>query len=173
MGEPAAREDGRLVPLQTSCLGLDARFFYGTEMQGRKQSKKTFNSAHLQMSPRMASPRQGNVFVLLPYSQSFTDGQGQVISLRQAIMDVYNNKNGLKSQKQIQCKFKINSSRLQYQSSSGLQGCSHINKMPVLKAVVHIVHSIGDLLVFPTIEGQQIKRQDCAGFEVRKTWIQF
>lgn len=45
--------------------------------------------------------------------------------------------------------------------------------MPVLKAVVHIVHSVGDLLVFPTIEGQHIKWQDCAGFEVRKTWIQF
>ena len=27
-------------------------------------------------------------------------------------MDVYNNKNGLKSQKQIQCKFKINPSPL-------------------------------------------------------------
>ena len=81
-------------------------------MHGKKQSKKTFNSADLQMSPRITSPRQGNVLVLLPYSQSFTDGWGQVISLRQAIMDVYNNKNGLKSQKQIQCKFKINSSQL-------------------------------------------------------------
>lgn len=44
--------------------------------------------------------------------------------------------------------------------------------MPVLKAVAHIIYSIGDLLVFPTIEGQQIKWKD-AGFEVRKTWIQF
>lgn len=45
--------------------------------------------------------------------------------------------------------------------------------MPVLKAVVHIIYSIGDLLVFPTIERQQIKQQDYAGFHVRKTWIQF
>ena len=173
MGEPAAREDGRLVPQNKHLVQAQMPGSFMEQRCKRGNRVKRLNSAHLQMSPRMASPRQGNVFVLLPYSQSFTDGQGQVISLRQAIMDVYNNKNGLKSQKQIQCKFKINSSRLQYQSSSGLQGCSHINKMPVLKAVVHIIHSIGDLLVFPTIEGQQIKRQDCAGFEVRKTWIQF
>ena len=36
----------------------------------------------------------------------------QVISLRQAIMNVYNNKKGIKSQKQIQCKFKTNPSTL-------------------------------------------------------------
>ena len=36
----------------------------------------------------------------------------QVISLRQTIMNVYNNKKGIKSQKQIQCKFKINPSPL-------------------------------------------------------------
>ena len=34
--------------------------------------------------------------------------EAEVISLRQAIMYVYNNKKGLKSQKQIQCKRKIN-----------------------------------------------------------------
>ena len=35
------------------------------------------------------------------------------MSLKQAIMYVYNNKKGLKSKKQIQCKFKFNPSWLQ------------------------------------------------------------
>ena len=35
-------------------------------------------------------------------------GADQVIFLRQAIMDAYNNKKGFKSQKQIQGKLKIN-----------------------------------------------------------------
>ena len=35
------------------------------------------------------------------------------VGVKQAIMYAYNNKNGLKSQKQIQCKFKINLSQLQ------------------------------------------------------------
>lgn len=37
----------------------------------------------------------------------------RVMSLKQAIMYVYNNKKGLKSEKQIQCKFKFNPSWLQ------------------------------------------------------------
>ena len=41
--------------------------------QVRKQSKKTFQS--LQMSPRMASLRQGDVLASLPYSSSFTGGR--------------------------------------------------------------------------------------------------
>ena len=71
----------------------------------RKQSKKTIKS--LQMSPRMASLRQAKVLVFhfLTFLHWWAS---QVISLRQAIMYIYNKK-GLKSLKQIQCKFKINS----------------------------------------------------------------
>ena len=51
----------------------------------RKQSKKSTQS--LQTWPRMASLRQGNVLVSLPYTWA-----AQVISLRQVIMGAYNNK---------------------------------------------------------------------------------
>ena len=59
---------------QPSCWELKIRFFYGSEIvEGwgvvvvvvRKQSKKTVQS--LQMSPRMASLRQGDVWIWLPY----------------------------------------------------------------------------------------------------------
>ena len=61
----------------------------------RKQSK---NCSILANVPRMAS------FTVLHRWVA------QVISLRQAIMNVYNNKKGIKSQ--IQCKFKTNPSTL-------------------------------------------------------------
>ena len=83
----------------------------------RKQSKKAIQS--LQMSPRIASLRQGMCefhFLKIPDRQT-----AQVISLRQAIMNVYNNNNNnnkwLKSQKKTQCKFKINTFWLQGQCS--------------------------------------------------------
>ena len=75
----------------------------------RKQSKTI---QYLQKSPRMRQAfRQGNVLVsLLTVLHRWA---AQVISLRQAIMYVYNNKKALKSQKQMQCKFKMNPSPLQ------------------------------------------------------------
>ena len=56
----------------------------------RKQSKKTIQS--LQMSPRMASLRQGNdEFHFLTVSHRWA---AQVISLSQAIIYAYSNKSG-------------------------------------------------------------------------------
>ena len=62
-----------------SCPGLVARFFYGSELgeEVRKQSKKMVQS--LQMSSRMASPRQGDVLVSLPYSPSQVGGSGYLL----------------------------------------------------------------------------------------------
>ena len=69
--ELADREDGRLVPQNNRLVGawllgsfMDQRWWG----EVRKQSKKTIQS--LQMSPRMASLRKGNVLVSLPYSPS-------------------------------------------------------------------------------------------------------
>ena len=74
----------------------------------RKQSK-TIQS--LEMSPRMGQAfRQGNVLVSLLTVLLWW--AAQVISLRKGIMYAYNNKKGLKSQKQMECKFKINPSPL-------------------------------------------------------------
>ena len=69
--ELADREDGRLEPQNNHLVGawllgsfMDQRWWG----EVRKQSKKTIQS--LQMSPRMASLRKGNVLVSLPYSPS-------------------------------------------------------------------------------------------------------
>ena len=75
----------------------------------RKQSK-TIQS--LEMSPGMGQAfRQGSVLVSLLTVLLWW--AAPVISLRKGIMYAYNNKKGLKSQKQMECKFKINPSPLQ------------------------------------------------------------
>ena len=61
------------VSKRPSCGGLDGRFFHGSEMRGSEEkNKKTIY--FLQMSPRMASLRQGNV--LMYFFQQYTGGQG-------------------------------------------------------------------------------------------------
>ena len=79
-GSLADWEDGRLSP-QHSCLGrawlpgsfvdqIHKRWVHKrwiTSREVRKQSRKTFQS--LQMSPRMASLKHENVFILLPLVQ--------------------------------------------------------------------------------------------------------
>ena len=68
-------------------------------MHGKKQSKKTFNSADLQISPRITSPRQGNVLVLLPYSQSFhLIGTGFMSVLREPFIPFLTSPGTLKDQ---------------------------------------------------------------------------
>ena len=97
--------------LKITFLVRPPRFFVGSEQRWgkvRKHSKKAIQS--LQMSPRMASLRQD--FLTLPPRWA-----AQVTSPRQVIMGAYSNKTvagwRLKSQKQLQHKFKINPSRLQ------------------------------------------------------------
>ena len=73
----------------------------------RKLTKQTMWS--LQMSPRVRRLRQENVLVSLPYI--IYRRATQVIFLSQLIMPSYANKScrwGLKSQKQVQHKFRIN-----------------------------------------------------------------
>ena len=104
--EPADSEHGRLVPQNSHLVGAGLPGSFMDQRWGgvRKQRKKTIQS--LQMSPRMASLRQGDVLVLLPCSLSQVGGSGRPLCM-------FNNKKGLKSQKQFQHKFKINLSQLQ------------------------------------------------------------
>ena len=78
-------------------------------MGGGEVRKRSKIIQSLQMSPRMGQAfKQGDVLVSLLTVLHWW--AAQVISLRQGIMHVYNNKKGLKSQKQMQCKFQINPS---------------------------------------------------------------
>ena len=66
--EPADSEHGRLVPQNSHLVGAGLPGSFMDQRWGgvRKQRKKTIQS--LQMSPRMASLRQGDVLVSLPDS---------------------------------------------------------------------------------------------------------
>ena len=71
--------------------GPGARLFYGSEMGGGEETKqKDFQS--LQISPRMGSLRQGDV--LSHFLPVFHRLESQVVSQRQTIVYIYNNKKG-------------------------------------------------------------------------------
>lgn len=57
-GKPADQEDGRLMSQNSLLLGLDGRFFYRTE-RGRSSESKVKMSYVLQISPGIASLREG------------------------------------------------------------------------------------------------------------------
>jgi len=73
------QEDGRLAPQNNQLVGawLPSSFMDQRWRGGEEWSKKTIQS--LQMSPRMASLRQGNVLVLLPYSPSQVGSSGYLL----------------------------------------------------------------------------------------------
>ena len=79
LGKPAEWEDGRLMSQKDHLLGawIPGSFMVQRWEEVRKQSKKTIY--FLQMSPRMASLRQGAVLVSLPCSH-FTGGMKWSIS---------------------------------------------------------------------------------------------
>lgn len=57
-GKHADQEDGRLMSQNSLLLGLDGRFFYRTE-RGRSSESKVKMSYVLQISPGIASLREG------------------------------------------------------------------------------------------------------------------
>lgn len=99
-GKHADQEDGRLMSQNSLLLGLDGRFFYRTE-RGRSSESKVKMSYVLQISPGIASLREGicsflpscsypqmNRVRMFPWTKALrfsiqAEGQG---SQRQAIM---------------------------------------------------------------------------------------